>query len=224
MNVDDDALIGAARALAGARAMSTELFDHSTDALRALGSGDGDPTVALLKAVNDIHVEMTFIIEALSHLIGDDIVAQETDHALQQINDMPPFADHIDTIIAASRQARWEALNATTALIRLPDGDRHWGCPDPLLGAAIAEALTRHLTDHDVFIADVAETPNGTIGTHKVVIPAGTTIEWTHSSAAPVVSTAVAAQVEDHINRFGGVTLNTQGQLIEATDHRPDNS
>lgn len=91
----------------------------------------------------------------------------------------------------------------------------HWGTDDALLGAAIHDVFDRyHAQGCDLMLSYIVNTPDG-IQSGALSIPAAATLTWEHDTVLPDPISAVAAQVESHVIKFGKVFLDVDGQLID---------
>jgi len=219
-NISDDALNRAAHNLAEARRMQMDI-NISLGGVLTGYTGHADPVKrdqSLIKLLSQLSVQTAMVMGALTDIIGQELVETVQAEIEEDMPDAPAgtfFDSIVGSMIRNAPVTRSMASSASIATVHLPDRTMIWGCKSPLLGAALDKVFTQYLdAGKDLFLADTVESPDGS-SYEKIVIPAGTAIEWTHTKSVEGDMSVIVTQVEDHVNRFGGVTLDADGHLIE---------
>lgn len=211
---------------------------HSADAFNALSAMlplIGDPEQSeelqsqLLRVLTLMHLETTGLIRVLTVLVGEDEVEQART-TLTTAEDVPqdgPAHGGPDLLAAlravTSNNPSLSAFRArpSRAVIAIDGATHYWATDRPLLGAAIEQVFQRHLDAGETLYLGDALTKNGQdrIDYRVVEIPPTAQIEWHHDATDHAALATAAAQVEDHVQRFGGVLLDQEGNLVEQNPH-----
>lgn len=224
---DDPKLIAAREVLAG-RTFGREVNECVGSLLSDLGGyTDGSTREArLLELILHIESRLGCLDLAICALAGDealaraqaerDIQSHEGAESHPDLSEEPSFLRRQVDTLARNAPLNWSFFGSSARVTITIDGVSHfWATQDSLLGAAIAEVFQQHLNAGEtLFLGDATVSPQGT-SYDTIEIPPTATLEWTYTDATPDVVSAVAAQVEDHVQRFGGVTLDAHGNLVE---------